>query len=136
MTAANRHPLRAVFLGALQLLLSLGTAANLVFCSAASGHVAVESAFDADCCDRPPWVDTFGLVHAEDGCGCVDTPLLQSPVEPRSKSSLTQAVALAAFAPTGVIPGLEPPRCRHAPGAEPTRVPPELNARRSVVLVV
>ena len=135
MPAAPRHRFAAVLVALLQLAVSLGTAANLVFCSTASGHVAVESAFDADCCDRPPLTQTFGRGRADDDCGCIDTPLLQNPVEPRSKSTQLSAhfdaiVALPVDVATASL--------QHAAVPLQQALPPEqrLTARRSVVLLL
>jgi hypothetical protein len=133
---ANRHFLGAVFFALLQVTVTLGTAANLVFCSTASGHVAVESAFDEDCCAQPPLLDAFGIVHADDHCGCVDTPLLQSPVEARK---LALWVPLAH---SGVLPGFAALDLAGSSSDNRTRTdrpltPEQLRAaRRSVVLLV
>jgi hypothetical protein len=134
---ATPHRLRAVIFAVLQMTLSLGTAANLVFCSAASGHVAVESAFSVDCCPRPPLAEAFGIVHADDTCGCVDTPLLQNPMEPRSRSGLSlpheYPVTLSAVIPPA-------PHGRRAAGHGLTPSPPiveqRMAARRFVVLLI
>jgi hypothetical protein len=70
---------------ALQLALSFGITANLVLCTEASGDVAVESAFSAGCCDDHVLPEGARRLSQGDGCGCVDTPLLQSPVEARQR---------------------------------------------------
>jgi hypothetical protein len=117
--------------------LSLGTAANLVFCSAASGHVAVESAFSADCCPQAPLAAAFGIEHADDGCGCVDTPLLQNPIERRSRAGLSlphgHSVGSAA-----IVPAAAHYRCAacNRLTLRPPAVEQRLASRRCVVLLV
>lgn len=134
---ANHHFLGAVFFALLQVAVTLGTAANLVFCSTASGHVAVESAFDEDCCPEPPLFGAFSIVGADDHCGCVDTPLLQSPVEARSRLALWVPQAHS-----GVLPGFAALDLAGASSDNGARTdhpltPEQLRAaRRSVVLLV
>jgi hypothetical protein len=135
MPQARRHRSGAVFFVGLQLALSVGTAANLVFCSTASGHVAVESAFDADCCPRPPLAQTFGRFHADDDCGCIDTPLLQSPIEARSRSELLVSLGTVVLAP--VIEHVRPSPLALSAWASQALVPEQrLAVRRSVVLLL
>lgn len=134
MPSVHRHRFRAVLFAALQLGLSMGTAANLVFCSAASGHVAVESAFEADCCDRPPLTQTFS--HADDGCGCVDTPLLQSPIESRSKGARLIVLLDATVLPSATSTSGSSPLATRIMGQHEPVPEQRLAAHRSVVLLL
>jgi hypothetical protein len=132
---ASRHGVAAVFSAVLQLALSFCLTADLVLCSSAAGHVAVESAFSAECCN--PHVLPEGL-RAGDDCGCVDTPLFQSPVEVRSRlehalASL-QLVLLPAFARP--VLACSPLTCSASPAHRSGPSEDALTARRSVVLLV
>jgi hypothetical protein len=93
----RRHRLGAAVSAALQLALSFGLTANLVFCTDAAGHAAVESAYSADCCGDH--VLPGGAGAGDEDCGCVDTPILQSPVETRQRSEYVppSAQGLLAF---------------------------------------
>lgn len=122
----------------LQLALSFAFTADLVFCTAASGHVAVESAYGADCCDDHILPDSAGRRGGDEGCGCVDTPILQSPGEARQRSEYAppspQTRLLPAFlAPhrAGAVPTSGPILIRRS--CAPGQAPP---SRRSVVLLV
>lgn len=81
----RRHRLGAVLSAALQLALSFGLTANLVFCTDAAGHAAVESAYSADCCADHVLPEGVRRLAGEDDCGCIDTPIFQSPVQSRQR---------------------------------------------------
>ena len=120
---------------ALQLALSFGVTANLVLCTEASGDVAVESAFSAGCCDDHVLPGSARRLSRSDGCGCVDTPILQSPVEARQR--IEYAPPSPHVLPAFVVPypaespasAAIPTRGRGAPDGAPS-------VRRSVVLLV
>jgi hypothetical protein len=117
---------------ALQLALSFGVTADLVFCTEASGDVAVESVFSGDCCDDHALPEGARRVSQGDGCGCVDTPILQSPVEARQRPEYAPPsphVLPAFLVPYPASVAAAP---AHALGA-PDRAP---SVRRSVVLLV
>ena len=83
------HRLVATLTVGLQLALSFGFGANLVLCTDAGGHTAVESAYAADCCDDhvlPPGARTLA---GDDGCGCVDRPIVQAPADVRQRLEST-----------------------------------------------
>lgn len=127
----TRHSLVAIASAALQLALSLGLTADLVVCTATSGHAAVESAYSADCCDDHLLPEG---VRADDDCGCVDTPILQSPVEVRQKSEYAppspQAPAFQSLDLARLLLQSAPP----APRSSTAEWAPTV--RRSVVLLV
>ena len=95
----RRHRLGAALSAALQLALSFGLTANLVFCTDAAGHAAVESAYSADCCGDHVLPEGARRLAGDEDCGCVDTPILQSPVEARQRSGYVppSAQGLLAF---------------------------------------
>ena len=96
----RRQRLAAVFSAALQLALSFGLGADLVFCTGAGGHVAVESAYSADCCDPHALPDGLQRTAGNGDCGCIDTPILQSAIEARQRLdgiTVMQVLPLPAF---------------------------------------
>ena len=131
----TRRRIAAVISVALQLTLSFGVTANLVLCTEASGDVAVESVFSAGCCDDHVLPEGARTLGQGDGCGCVDTPILQSPVEARQRPEYMPPSphVLPAF----VVPY---PAESAASTALPTRGPgaPDgaPSVRRSIVLLV
>ena len=133
--SGTRHRLAASLSAALQLALSFGLTANLVLCTEASGHAAVESAYSADCCDDHVLPEGVRRVSEDEGCGCVDTPVLQSPVEMRQRLEYAPP---APQVPAFLAPDLA--RFRSKAGTAPVlrSSPPEwvLTVRRSVVLLV
>jgi hypothetical protein len=130
-----RHRLAAVLSIALQLALSSGVTANLVLCTEASGAVAVESVFSADCCDDHVLPEGARRLNRGEGCGCVDTPFLRSPVEARQRleyappSPHLLPAFLAPYVAASPTPGPIPMRRAAAAGDAPS-------ARRTVVLLV
>jgi hypothetical protein len=131
----TRRRIAAVLSAALQLALSFGITANLVLCTEASGDVAVESAFSAGCCEDHLLPEGARRLSQGDGCGCVDTPILQSPVEARHR--LEYAPPVPHVLPSFVAPYAteRPPfaaTLMRGPGA-PDGAP---SVRRSVVLLV
>jgi hypothetical protein len=79
----------------------------------------------------------FGIEHADDGCGCVDTPLLQNPIERRSRAGLSlphgHSVGSAA-----IVPAAAHYRCAacNRLTLRPPAVEQRLTSRRCVVLLV
>jgi len=131
----TRRRLAAVLSVALQLALSFGITANLVLCTEASGDVAVESAFSAGCCDDHVLPEGARRLSQGDGCGCVDTPLLQSPVEARQR--LEYAPPAPHALPSFLVPyPAEPPAIAAAAARGPGTPGGVPSVRRSVVLLV
>jgi len=127
----TRRRIAAVLSVALQLVLSFGITANLVLCTEASGDVAVESVFSAGCCDDHVLPEGARSLGQGDGCGCVDTPILQSPVEARQR--LEYAPPSPHVLPAFAVPY---PAESSVSAAIPTRGPAAPSVRRSVVLLV
>ena len=120
---------------ALQLALSFGITANLVLCTEASGDVAVESIFSADCCDDHVLPAGARRLSQGDGCGCVDTPILQSPVEARQR--LEYAPPAPHVLPSFLVPyAAEQPAFAAVPARGPGAPDGVPSVRRSVVLLV
>jgi hypothetical protein len=131
------HRLVATLTLALQLALSFGLGANLVLCTDAGGHTAVESAYEADCCDDHVLPPGARSVAGDDGCGCVDRPIVQAPADVRQRLESAAPSVIhplpASFAAHLVSPSL---RCGPAP-VRPSRVPVgAATGLRSVVLLV
>ena len=83
----------AVLGAALQLTASLAIAAGVVVCRTPSGHVAIESGLDRDCCGATVDHD----LTASTCDGCTDTPFVQASVSPSSKAVLDVAVMSRGF---------------------------------------
>ena len=81
----TRNRLVATLTVALQLALSFGLGANLVLCTEAGGHTSVESAYEADCCDDHVLPPGARGLSGDDGCGCVDRPIVQAPADVRQR---------------------------------------------------
>jgi hypothetical protein len=127
----RRHRLGAALSAALQLALSFGLTANLVFCTDATGHAAVESAYSAECCGDHVLPGGAG----DEDCGCVDTPILHSPVEARQRSEYVPPSA------QGLLAFLRPyPESSTAPQWRPILRSPAFpgvaSHSRSVVLLI
>lgn len=128
----RRQGKAALFCASLQLALSFALTADLVLCRSASGHVAIESALSGDCCT------SHGLpasVRESEHCRCIDTPLLDTPLDSRSK------VVRALPGPPAALPGARsvapPPLAGDGFTRTESRPPIEsLAAIRSVVLLV
>jgi hypothetical protein len=132
----RRYRAAAAVCAVLQVALSFALTADLVLCRTAAGHVEIESASAGDCCDSHGLFDRLREAYGADDCGCVDTPLLQTPLDQRwqptgASSALSHAVHLPATllpAPATRLEGLA--RLRPRPPLE------SLTAIRSVVLLV
>jgi hypothetical protein len=132
-----RHRLPAVLCAALQLALSLAVTADLVLCTEASGDVAVESAFSAECCDGHALPEGLRSKLDRDDCGCTDRPLLQGPVEVRSRLEQPVDAPPLAVGVVGASPDVGPLASTWSPSGRwsPAKAS-ALVARRSVVLIV
>ncbi|HEV7733742.1 MAG TPA: hypothetical protein VGR62_16355 [Candidatus Binatia bacterium] len=129
----------AVFLAALQLALSLGLPLDLVLCSTARGHVAIESAVGDDCCPGHDDSATDRRSTSDPDCdGCTDTRISRTLLQ-RDASAAAHLVA-----PAHVLIVALPPtdsgfaaRAGEPSGSGNAPAPPiALSTRRSVVLVV
>ena len=133
----TRHRLVATLAVALQLTLSFGLGANLVLCTDAGGHTAVESAYEADCCDDHVLPSGARSVSGDDGCGCIDRPIVQVPADVRQRLESTAPSVIHPL-PAFLAAHLASPshRCGSLP-SRPSRVPTAAaTALRSVVLLV
>jgi hypothetical protein len=128
----RRHRLGAALSAALQLALSFGLTANLVFCTDAAGHAAVESAYSAECCGDH--VLPGGAGAGDEDCGCVDTPILQSPVEARQRSEYVPSPAQGLLAFLRPYPVAAAPQWR--PILRSPAFPGVASLSRSVVLLI
>ena len=133
----TRHSFVAPFAVALQLALSFGLGANLVLCTDAGGHTAVESAYEADCCDDHVLPPGARSLQGDEGCGCVDRPIVQAPADVRQRLEST-APSLGHPLPAFLAAHLVSPSLR--PGVAPVRPSPAsvgaATGLRSVVLLV
>ncbi len=127
----------AVGLTALQLVLTVAFSLNLVVCSAANGHVAVESALADDCC-ADEHTATPALSREPDCGGCTDVPLSKSLIQRNESTDRSDAtrpvVSTSLLPPVSVAPRPFPAESPH--GRAVTLAAPVLDARRAVVLVV
>jgi hypothetical protein len=127
----------ALLSAALQLTASLSLAMDLVVCSKGTGHVAIESGMNDECCD-----DTNAAgVRSERPSGddhCVDTPVVQGSIDPgtapKHALATSQARLLPVLATLGSAPRLA--WTRTAGCAAPGGPPLDLLARASIVLLV
>jgi hypothetical protein len=128
----------AVGLTALQLVLTVALSLNLVVCSAADGHVAVESALADDCCADEH--SAAPVVSRGPECGgCTDVPLAKTLIQRNESTDRTASARPVIW--TSLLP---PPVCaasRPLPPDSPhtravTSAAPVLDALRVVVLVV
>lgn len=126
----------ALCLMALQLVLTVALSLNLVVCSAANGHVALESA-SADGCCADEHVPAPSISRGPECGGCTDVPLAKTLIQ-RTEST-DHAAGVRPRVSTAVLP---PPIgvVRRIASAAFARAlappPPALTARRVVVLVV
>lgn len=128
----------AVGLTALQLVLSVALSLNLVVCSAANGHVAIESAVADDCC-ADEHTTSPAISRAPECGGCTDVPLSKTLVQRNESTDHTVAARPVVWT------SLLPPPVSAASQPFPSRSPhvravastaPVLDALRVVVLVV
>ena len=131
----RRYRAAAALCAVLQVALSFALTADLVLCRTASGHVEIESASAGDCCDSHELFDRLREAYGADDCGCVDTPLLQTPLDQRwqptgASSALSHVVHLPA------TPLSAPPPIDALVGLRPRPPLETLTAIRSVVLLV
>ena len=135
----RRYRTAALLCAVLQVGLSFAFTANLVLCRTASGQVEIESATAGGCCSSHGILDRFreALAGATDDCGCVDTPLLQTPLDQRWQVTRASSAHWHAVhgAPATILPV---PASRLVGLAAPQPRPPleSLTAIRSVVLLV
>jgi hypothetical protein len=129
---------RGLIVGAaLQIALNIALLTNLVVCQSDSGHVAIESIFDADCCDDHAGHAPARIPEAAPGCDCVDTPLFRAFVVRDAREHLKLERALAMHVLPADLPiSVASFRIDHAlidPPAVQSSLPRSL---RSVVLLV
>ena len=135
MQHVRRYRKAAVLCAGLQLVLSFALTANLVLCQTSAGHVEIESAFSSECCTGHALPAGVRGAEAEDACGCIDTPLVRTPIDGRPKLVLSGPVPSPSL--LAVLPAVDqlPARCAGDP-PDIARARTVLAARRSVVLVV
>lgn len=128
----------AVCLTALQLVLTVALSLNLIVCSSADGHVAVESALADDCCAGEHSAAP-ALSRGPECGGCTDVPLAKTLIQRNDVTDHTAATR--PLVSTAVLPPSVEASSRPRPaGSPPERAgaaaPPILGQRRAVVLVV
>lgn len=136
----RRRRLQAVILCAvLHLAFNSGNALGLVLCSNSTGHVAIETAGGQACCDDRDALPAVADVHSGDRCDCIDTPIVQTLLEPRARGDKPQPPRLEA-AP---LPIAHASLSRPMPASLQDHLPPragpaqqDLALRRTIVLLV
>lgn len=125
----------ASLLAALQLVLGLAAAADLVICREASGEIAVESTLAGDCCPDHGAVPQATLGEATERCRCVDTPLLASAVDVRpGRDPLAPPVLLPLLGSPPLAPVAQP--CAAGSTDDRPRAGPSRVTLSTVVLLV
>lgn len=134
----NRRFLSIALLGAaLQLTASLSVAMGLVVCSKGSGHVAIESGLNDECCGNEAATALQGEVPSGDE-HCVDTPVVQGSIDssPARGAVLARAQAPLLPAPMSVVVAAPTPWTHAVRRFFPRNPSLDLYARSSIVLLV
>jgi len=140
MGTRARYKRGAVFAAGIQLVLSFALSLNLVVCSSATGHVAVESAFD-DCCSGHAVSDSIGSrAHSQEDCGgCTDRPLVETLLQRETRCDRSPLAPPQLMAPSmGATEFQSASPAIYTVGLRQraTSQSGELTARRSIVLLV
>src|SRR5262249_6231950 len=98
------------------------------------GSVSIESALSADCCTEHAL--PMGLRAHANTCGCIDTPLLQTPIERRPFRETSLTGSLRALPSMLAERASRPPVVGFPVSAALLRDLHSLAARRTVVLLV